>query len=319
LNCIFVAVDCFRKIEYLPETRLKPSDIASLLILSAIWGASFLFMRIIAPVLGAFPTAFFRVLFATAGLAVLLAVLRTQWNMKGKLGAAMALGVINSGIPFVMYSVAAKVLPAGYSAILNATTPLMGVVIGALFFGDKLTANKAAGVLFGLAGVAMLTRTGSGAMSGEVLLGVAACLVATTCYGFASFLTKRWISDKGGLDSKLVAFGSQLGATLVLLPFFGYSAASGTVADWGNSQVWLAVAGLGLLCTSLAYILYFKLIASIGPVRSLTVTFLIPPFGVLWGVLFLHEQLSMAHAYGGALIGIAVWLVLKPARVVQTA
>jgi drug/metabolite transporter (DMT)-like permease len=271
-------------------------------------------MRIIAPVLGAFPTAFFRVSLASAGLAVLLVLLRTEWNMRGKLKAALALGVINSAIPFVMYSLAAKVLPAGYSAILNATTPLMGVVVGALFFGDKLTVNKAGGVLFGLAGVAMLTHTESGAMSGELLLGVAACLVATTCYAFASFLTKRWISDKGGLDSKLVAFGSQFGAAIALLPFFGYSVATHTVSDWGNGEVWLAVAGLGLLCTSLAYILYFRLIANIGPVRSLTVTFLIPPFGVLWGVLFLHEQLSMAHAYGGALIGVAVWLVLKPAK-----
>ncbi|MES2073150.1 MAG: DMT family transporter [Pseudomonadota bacterium] len=293
---------------------MKLSDLIRLLSLSAIWGASFLFLRIVAPVLGALPTAFFRVLFATAGLLVLLLAMRIKWNMQGKLGAAMLLGVVNSGIPFVMYSIAAKVLPAGYSAILNATTPLMGVLIGALFFKDKLTGAKIAGVLFGLAGVAVLTRTGPVELSGDVLLGAAACLVATACYGLASFLTKRWISDKGGLDSKLVAFASQLGATALLLPFFAYTATSQPPASWGNTGVWLAVAGLGFICTSLAYILYFKLIANLGPVKSLTVTFLIPPFGVLWGALFLGEQLSWAHAIGGALIGVAVWMVLKPVK-----
>ena len=292
---------------------MRVSDIIRLLGLSAIWGASFLFLRIIAPVIGAMPTAFFRVLFATAGLIILLLAMRVKWDMKGKLGAGMLLGVINSGIPFVMYSLAAKVLPAGYSAIFNATTPLMGVVIGALFFKDKLNSAKIAGVLFGLAGVAVLTRTGPVEVSGDILLGAAACLAATTCYGLASFLTKRWISDKGGLDARLVAFASQLGATAVLLPFFGYTAAVTPPASWGNTGVWLALAGLGFICTSLAYILYFRLIADLGPVKSLTVTFLIPPFGVLWGALFLGEQISWAHAVGGALIGVAVWMVLKPA------
>ncbi|HTD03239.1 DMT family transporter [Undibacterium sp.] len=293
---------------------MKLSDLIRLLSLSAIWGASFLFLRIIAPVIGAMPTAFFRVMFATVGLLILLLAMRVKWDMKGKLGVAMLLGVVNSGIPFVMYSLAAKVLPAGYSAIFNATTPLMGVVIGALFFKDRLNAAKIAGVLFGLAGVAVLTRTGPVALSGDILLGAAACLVATACYGLASFLTKKWISDKGGLDSKLIAFASQLGATALLLPFFAYTAVSSPPASWGNTGVWLALAGLGFICTSLAYILYFRLIADLGPVKSLTVTFLIPPFGVLWGALFLGEQLSMAHAAGGALIGIAVWMVLKPAK-----
>ncbi|GGC81657.1 DMT family transporter [Undibacterium terreum] len=293
---------------------MKLADLSRLLGLSAIWGASFLFLRIIAPVIGAMPTAFFRVLFAMLGLVILLLAMRVKWDMKGKLGVAMTLGVINSGIPFVMYSLAAKVLPAGYSAIFNATTPLMGVVIGALFFRDKLTVAKVAGVLFGLAGVAVLTRTGPVEMTGDILLGALACLVATACYGLASFLTKRWISDKGGLDSKLVAFASQLGATAVLLPFFAYTAINTPPPTWGDSGVWLALAGLGFICTSLAYILYFRLIADLGPVKSLTVTFLIPPFGVLWGALFLGEQISLAHAAGGALIGIAVWMVLKPAK-----
>jgi drug/metabolite transporter (DMT)-like permease len=292
---------------------VRPVDTLRLLALSAIWGASFLFMRIIAPVLGALPTAFFRVTLATLGLIVILLALRVKFEFKGKLRTAMVLGMINSGVPFAMYSLAAKVLPAGYSAILNATTPLMGVVIGALFFADKLTANKVAGVVLGLAGVIVLTQAGPVAMSPAMMLGAGACLIATACYGLAGFLTRRWITERGGLDSKLVALGSQLGATVLLLPFYAVDAGNRATTNWGNSGVWLAMAGLGIVCTAFAYILYFRLIADVGPVKSLTVTFLIPPFGVLWGALFLGEQLSIAHAVGGALIGMAVWCVVRPA------
>ena len=293
---------------------MKSADVVRLLALSAIWGASFLFMRIIAPVLGALPTAFFRVFFAATGLVIILIVMRTRWDFKGKLGVVMTLGVINSGIPFVMYSIAAQILPAGYSAIFNAMTPLMGILIGALFFAEKITLAKATGVILGISGVVVLTRTGPVEMSANVLMGAGACLVATACYGLAGFLTKRWISEKGGLDSKLVALGSQIGATVLLLPLFAYTTTSHPVASWGGSGLWLAMAGLGLICTAFAYILYFQLIANIGPVKSLTVTFLIPPFGVLWGVIFLGEQIGWAHAVGGALIGMAVWVVLKPAK-----
>jgi drug/metabolite transporter (DMT)-like permease len=290
---------------------MKLSDYVRLLALAAIWGASFLFMRIAAPVLGALPTAFFRVLLGAIGLAVILAVLKTRVDFKGLLKPTMALGVINSGIPFLMYSVAALLLPAGYSAIFNATTPLMGVLIGSMFFSDSLTPKKAAGVLIGLMGITLLTTTGPVTLSTTVVMGALACLIATSCYGVAGFLTKQWVADKGGLDAKLVAFGSQIGATLFLAPFFGISATVNPPVTWGDSTVWLALAAVGFICTACAYILYFRLIADIGPVRSLTVTFLIPPFGVLWGVMFLDEHLSIAHLYGGGLICLAVWFVLS--------
>ncbi|EJL86164.1 putative permease [Herbaspirillum sp. CF444] len=297
---------------------MKSADLFRLLALSAIWGASFLFMRIVVPELGALNTAFFRVLFGAAGLLLILAALRVKWRFEGKLRAAMLLGAINSGIPFVLYSLAAKVLPAGYSAILNATTPLMGVVIGALFFGDTLTGRKVAGVVLGLAGVAVLTRTGPVAFDTATVFGALACLLATSCYGLAGFLTKRWITDRGGLDSKLVAFGSQLGAVGLLLPFFAISTGMQGTPLHGSAGTWFALLALGFVCSALAYILFFRLIADIGPVKSLTVTFLIPLFGVLWGWLFLNEQLSWAYAVGGALIGAALLLVLKPATAKAT-
>lgn len=302
------------------ERDVRQGDIGRLLLLAAIWGASFLFMRVATPVFGSLNTAFLRVLFGCLGLITLLLMLRVQFNFQGKARPALLLGVINSAVPFIMYCLAAKWLPAGYSAILNATTPLMGVVIGGLLFTEPLTLRKLSGVVLGLVGIVLLTTTGSLALSHDVLLGIAACLVATACYALAGFLTKKWIGDRGGLDAKLVALGSQAGATIFMLPIFIASVVSQPAVDWQHPGIWLCVLALGLICTAWAYILFFRLIADIGPLRTLTVTFLIPPFGVLWGYLFLGETLSNGFISGGLVIIVAVWLVtgsVKPTNRVK--
>lgn len=290
---------------------MSPTAFTRLLTLAAVWGASFLFMRIIAPVLGTVPTAFFRVSIACLGLMAILALMRVRWDFQGKLGACLVLGMINSGIPATFYSVAAQVLPAGYSAIFNATTPLMGVVIGALCFREPMTVAKLCGIFLGLFGVGILSGAGPVALDGALLQGALSCLAATTCYGFAGYLARRWVD---GLDSRLSALGSMLGATLLLTPLFIWSALTQAPASWGGWAVWTSLLGLGLVCTAFAYILYFRLLAEIGPVKASTVTFMIPAFGVLWGAWLLDEPLSMAHLYGGLMIAAALWLVLKPTR-----
>ncbi|MFM5026461.1 DMT family transporter [Aeromonas sp. R5-1] len=298
---------------------MRPSDYGRLLALAAIWGASFLFMRIAAPAFGSVNTTFLRVFFALVGLAAMLLLLRTPMQFQGKLKSIMVLGIINSGVPFLMYAVAALWLPAGYSAILNATTPLMGALIGFSFFHETLTLRKWAGVMLGLVGIGLITTTGEVDLSGQLAIGVLACLIATACYGCAGFLTRRWVTERGGLDAKLVAFGSQIGAVLFLLPFFGYTLATGPAVDWAQPWVWASVLAVGFLCTAFAYLLYFRLIADIGPLRSLTVTFLIPPFGILWGYLVLGETLTGGFVFGGAVVCLAVWLVTSPARAVKSA
>ena len=296
---------------------MSTASLIRLLILAALWGGSFLFMRIAAPVLGSVPMAFGRVTFAALGLTALVVLARLRPAFQGKLGASLALGVMNSGVPFLMFALAARVLPAGYSAILNATTPLMGVLIGALAFGERITGARLGGMALGIAGVAVLAQTGPVALTPPVLAGIGACLAATACYGVAGFLTRRWITARGGLDSRLVALGSQWGAVLVLAPFAAWEfwrqpdlPATLLAAPPG---VWGALLALGLLCTAFAYVLYFRLIADVGPVKALTATFLVPLFGVAWGWLFLGEAATWAHAAGGGLIAGALWLVLRPA------
>ncbi|MEX0528778.1 DMT family transporter [Raoultella terrigena] len=293
---------------------MRIADYIRLIVLAAIWGASFLFMRIASPEFGAINTAFLRVLFGLLGLAIIIFVLKSSYDFEGKFKSSLILGVINSGLPFFMYCLAARWLPAGYSAVLNATTPLMGALIGFAFFSEKLTARKWGGVVLGLVGIMVITTIGESQSTNETLAGVIACLVATGCYGIAGFLTRRWISNNGGLDPKVVAFGSQIGATLFLLPFFIWSSTTGPSINWLQGNVWASVVAVGLICTAFAYILYFRLIADIGPLRSLTVTFLIPPFAVLWGYLALGETINEGFIIGAIIVCVSVWLVVSPGK-----
>ena len=295
---------------------MKTKYFAQLVALSALWGASFLFIRMASPVFGPNVLALLRVGMATATLALLMRAMRQPWAWQHWRTLAI-IGALSVAAPFLLFAWAGLQLPAGYSAILNATTPLMGVVIGALAFGERITPALAGGVLLGMAGVAVLAQAGPVALTAPVLGGIAACLVATACYGLAGFLTRRWITQRDGLDSRLVALGSQWGAVLALAPFALWEAAHQPVATWlqAGPTVWGAMLALGLLCTSFAYVLYFRLIADVGPVKALTVTFLIPLFGVAWGWLVLGEVATLAHAAGGVLIALALWLVLRPAAV----
>lgn len=293
---------------------MRIADYLRLLLLAAIWGASFIFMRIAVPQFGAINTAFLRVFFGFIGLGAILLMMRSSFNFENKFKSSLFLGAINSGLPFLMYCFAAQWLPAGYSAIFNATTPLMGAIIGFAFFSEKLSARKWGGVILGLFGIIVITTIGDINSASGMLYGILACLVATSCYGVAGFLTRRWISNRGGLDPKTVAFGSQLGATLFLLPFFAWSMGTGPVVNWQHIDAWASVLAVGLVCTALAYILYFRLIADIGPLRSLTVTFLIPPFGLLWGYLALGETITKGFIIGAIIVGIAVWMIVSPGK-----
>lgn len=292
------------------------ASLIRLLALAALWGGSFLFMRVAVPHLGAVPTAVGRGLFSTLGLGATLAIMGYRPRLGRYLWPLLALGVINSGIPFLMYALAAQVLPSGYSAIFNATTPLVATVVGALMFAEGITPARVMAVLLGICGVAVLAQAGPLEISTAVLGGMAACFVATVCYAFSSYLTLRLAGANASVDTRAAVFISQLGALMVLTPalLIDMALEPGMLAKlqaapllaWGN------VAVLGLLSTALAYVLYFRLIADEGPQKALTVTFIVPVFAVLWGWALLDESLTVAHAMGGGLIALSLWLVLRP-------
>lgn len=289
---------------------MRSADFARLTVLAAIWGASFLFMRIVAPVLGAPWTAEVRV--AVAGLAMLLfmAATRRAMHFQSNWRQYLVLGALNSAVPFALFSYAALTLPAGYSAILNATSPLWGALVGAAVLGETLTPRKLAGLAFGIVGVAFLVRLGPAQFTPQLLLAAFACVGAAFCYALAGAYSKK---KSAGIAPQQMATGSQLGAALVLLPLLPLSPVRGEVTPF----VMLIAAMLALLCSAVAYFIYFRLLADVGPTKALTVTFLIPLFAMLWGALFLQEAISVNTLIGCALVVLATWLVVfQPAPAV---
>jgi drug/metabolite transporter (DMT)-like permease len=282
---------------------MRSANLIRLLSLAAIWGASFLFMRILAPVLGALWTAEIRV--ALAGAAMLLFMLASGRAMQfgSNWKHYLVVGTLNSAVPFALFSYAALTLPAGYSAILNSTSPLWGALIGAIVFREKFSVRKIAGLVIGIAGVAFLVRLGPAQFTSEVLVAVLAGVVAALCYGVAAIYSKRKSSH---IASPLMATGSQVGAMLVLLPFVPLSPIGGEVTPF----IIVNACALALVCTAVAYFIYFRLIADLGATKALTVTFLIPLFALLWGALFLQETVDLNTLIGCALVVLATWLVV---------
>ena len=292
---------------------MTPRQLAELLLLAALWGASFLFMRIAAPPFGPWAMAELRV--AGAGL-LLLPIL--AW--RGELGALAArwrsigfVGVSNSALPFVLYGVAALSITAGLASIFNAATPLFAALIAWAWLREPMTRWRALGLAVGFAGVVGLAWDKAGLRSGAgeegVALAIGACLLATLLYGFSANFTKRRL---GGVPSMALAAGSQIGAALVL----AVPAALHWPAATPDAKAWAAVVALSLLCSGLAYILYFRLIAAAGATNASAVTFLIPVFGMAWGSWLLDEPLTGSMALGCAVIlaGTALVLGLVPVR-----
>jgi drug/metabolite transporter (DMT)-like permease len=272
---------------------VKRSDLLELISLAALWGASFLFMRLGAAEFGPVALSFVRVVGATALLLPLLAyqgqvsALRRHWP------AIFVVGVTNSALPFLCFSFAALTINAGLSAVFNAATPLFGALIAWLWLKDKLTPPRIAGLFIGFAGVLWLVwdraafHPGAGGSGWAVL----ACLGATVLYGFSASFTKRYLT---GVPPMAVAAGSQLSALI----FLAVPAWHWWPQQMPSAQSWLFALVLAVACTGLAYLLFFRLIAHVGPANAISVTFLIPVFAVVWGGIFLAEKVSIVMALG---------------------
>ena len=259
------------------------------ILLAAIWGASFLFMRIGTQELGPIPTAGLRVTVAALFLFPLLLLRGQVSTLKQHWKITFGVGILNSAIPFTCFTYALLTISTGLSAILNATVPLFGALIAWAWLQDRPNGSRMTGLAIGFIGVTMLAWNkasfhpdSNGASSG---LAVLACLLACLCYGVSASIAKRMMA---GLPALVSATGSQIGASLFLLPL--------TVWFWPTKapslHAWLAVVVLGVLCSGLAYILYFRIIERAGPARALAVTFAIPAFAVLYGVLLLGESIT---------------------------
>jgi drug/metabolite transporter (DMT)-like permease len=286
---------------------LRPRDIVELLALAALWGGSFLFMRIAAPAFGPIALVFLRV----AGAALLLVPLLA---LRGGLGALRRhwrpialVGLVNSAVPFLCFAYAALSINAGVSAIFNSATPLFAAIVAWLWLGDRMTPLRLLGLAIGFAGVLWIGAGKAGLAPGGSMWAVIACLAATISYGIAPSLTKRRLT---GVPPLAVAAGSQLAATLCL----AVPAALAWPSVDPSAAAWLWVGLLAFLSTGLAYALYFRLIANAGPANAVAVTYLVPIFAVLWGGFFLGERLTLPLVLGCAVIFVGTALATGVVR-----
>jgi drug/metabolite transporter (DMT)-like permease len=279
------------------------ANLATFFSLAAIWGASFLFMRIAAPHFGALWTAELRVAIAWLALLAFFALGRKRVPVRSHLRDFWIVGAFNSGIPFALFSFAALHIPAGYSAILNATVPLWAAVFSAALLREPLTWRVSVGAVLAMAGIALMVKLGPVQLSGDTLLSVLACLGATACYGFAGTWTKKRLQ---GVPGHVNATNSQLFAALSLLPFAAFSAP----AALPPLPAWGAVLALALLCSAVAYLLYFRLLSRWSATKATSVTFVIPAFGIFWGWLLLGEPITLSMLLGFALVLLATAMVM---------
>lgn len=283
---------------------MKPADYARLVALAAIWGAAFIFMRVAAPVLGPVWTAELRVLLGGLALLAWFRVVGFDPELRRHASFYLMIGAVNIAVPFTLYSFAAMHAPGSLLSIVNATAPIFGLAWSALFGDERITLRKAAGLALGVAGVALIARPSSAVPGSHLDWAVAAALGACCAYGVTGVLIKRFST---GASPRGMAVGNQLAAAVVLLPLLPLvpPLAAPSLLVIAN------MLALALLASGVAFLLYFRLIADVGATRALTVTYLIPLFGVLWGALFLDESLPPAALAGGVLILLGTLFVTR--------
>ncbi|MES2075878.1 MAG: DMT family transporter [Pseudomonadota bacterium] len=280
---------------------MSTANLLRLFLLAAIWGGSFMFMRIAAPVLGPAVLIQYRVLFAALFLGAIALLLKKPLHWRAHWKHYLMLGLFNSALPFLLFAFAARTLSASVLAVLNATTPIWGALIGAVWSRHMVSARVVVGLLLGVSGVALLVgfdhvsaRPGAG-------LAIVAVLCASFCYGIASTYTRTAAS----VEPFANAHGSMWASTLLVIPALAFFPAPGQA----TAGIMAAALALGVVCSGIAYLLYFRLIQDVGATSALTVTFISPLFGILWGTLFLQEIVGWYTFAGAAIVILGTALV----------
>lgn len=265
---------------------MSVKNFSILVLLAAIWGASFLLMRVSVPEFGAVPMMFIRVLVAGLFLLPLVLIKKQQAQIQSNLKTMFVIGIFNSALPFSLIAFSTLYVTAGFASVLNAATPMCAALIAFIWFSTRLTKLAIVGMIIGFLGVLVLVWDKIGfSTSGQDLnatLAILAGLGGALSYGVAANYSKKKLA---GIRPIVSTVATQLAAAIVLLPLaiMWWPTQSPSVAAWVNVFV------LAIVCTGFAQILYFKLIEETGAANATTVTFLIPLFGLVWGWLFLSE------------------------------
>jgi drug/metabolite transporter (DMT)-like permease len=281
-------------------------DTAILLLLAAIWGFSYIFIRVAVPAFGPVGVALTRVAIGASGLLTWMAISGQLGQLPRINRPFLILASLNALIPYTLIAFAELHVAASFAAIINATTPPITAAIATIMARDRFSPALVAGMASGVLGVAVLVGWSPMPITGMVVLAVIAMIISSVSYGCAGIYAKRSFA---GVSSLSMAVGQQISASMLLIPIGLGSFAVGEADKPMTLNPVLAMIGLGLVCTSFAYLLYFHLIHAVGPVRTSMVTFLIPPFGILWGWMFLDEHIKPSMLIGLALILISIRLV----------
>jgi len=284
------------------------ASVIRLFILAAIWGASFMFTRIGAPVLGPVILIEFRVGLAAVFLMIIARYLHKSLNVKQHWRHYLMLGIFNGALPFLLFGFAAQTLTASALCILNATAPIWGAVIGAVWARHPLNGRTMLGLVLGVLGVSLVVGVDHLTAQHGASIAIIAALLGAFSFGIATNYAKTAKS----VDSYSNAQGSMLAASLLIAPAVPFA----SLTTSPSTGVMLAVAALGIICTGIAFLLYFRLIRDIGATSALTVTFLIPVFGILWGSLFLGEVITFGMMLGSCIVIVGTALVIgfNPAK-----
>ncbi|TNH39082.1 DMT family transporter [Paracoccus haeundaensis] len=286
--------------------RMSASDWGLLLLLSLIWGGSFFLIALIVGHMPVLWVVALRVMIAAAVLwAIVLATGRALPRGAELWGAFLVMGVLNNAIPFGLIVWAQGFIPAGLASILNATTPLFTVLVSTLVLADERAGlMRLAGVALGLGGVAVMIGVDELAGHGHGVLPQLAMLGAAISYAWAAAFGRRFRAQ--GVDPLVTAAGMVSGTSVVLLPL---ALAHDGLPPAASAQVWLAISLLGLVCTGLAYVLFFRILGRAGATNISLVTFLVPVSAILLGWLFLDEVLGLPQLLGMAVIGLGLAMI----------
>lgn len=278
-----------------------------LLLVSAIWGSAFMFYAYLTPIFGVFLTVAARLLIAGVVLVVLFSLQKRPLAFRSSWRIFLAVGVLNSAIPFVLYSWAALRIPSSVEVVLNALTPVFGALFSYFLLGERLTGRKTGGMVLGFAGVVLIAGLGPFPLTFETVLACLACLAATASYALAAIYIRRRASH---LSASQNAAGSQLLAGLLLLPLAPFGLPSEPISLFAVGVLVL----FAVLCSAVAYLLYYRLVELAGPTTALAVTFPMPIFGFVWGALLLGEQLTLGMVGGTALVLLGMFLMTRTTR-----
>ncbi len=279
-----------------------------LLIPSALWGSSFIFMKELAPIFGPVLTAALRIVSAAVFLIILFAVTKYPIMWKKYWKKYLIIGIGNSAIPFSLYAYAALYIPASLSVILNSTSPMFGAIFGYILLKDRLTWNKFVGLLLGSLGVGIVSSLVLANSSLELYLSILGCLGAALMYGLSGAYVKKYALE---IEAKQLTVGTLTFAGVgllilwVLLIPFGINPT--VVIDALGWNIALIIV-FGIMCTSIPYIIYYRLLQEIGPLKALTVTYLMPVFGVIWS-LFYGETIELNTIVGLFVILVGIYVL----------